>query len=605
MPDVVKCHDREGACVHPGRAKGMEQSISREMDFLNMYGRHPAERIGNAFEDIDALTSRCDADSLRLFVHEIARTIQEENRERFLLALEDFSDIAEPNPTRIPKDDNLEKRVDDILLTLSGIQNGDRELEAECNETWDDWSDEEEEYEFSDPDGLLDDIESAFAAMHECLDKEEYGKGLELARALSCLEVKISGECLDFDDAFDIADLIDNDLLPINLEQCVCEAVCLAYMAGEKKAEDMLAIMKGFDCYSFSLEDILRIAPKEMNLEKLLPEWIEALAKCPAKDTDKLLVEAQNMLQDDGQALKYASRYAASHPALYLNILQWEKPDRTELMKIGLKAIKEVPLDNPTRSKIALLTARYAFAAHDDQTREMCWLEAFRTSPSVANYLRLRLLAQNWDTEREKIRTIYEACYSAKYAWEQKPLASLMFFDERFEEMQNRFMAAREGIGWSSTFMKEGMALLLMLLNKGGAQGPGMKAMISKATDGCSFDREEYCMGMDACEEVETEGLFKDCFEQWKENVTVDALECDTWIKRLEHWIALRVSAIMAANRRNYYWECAAYIAAFGEMLQSRGTADAKETVMQQYRREYPRRRAFHEELRRYGMKSQ
>lgn len=110
---------------------------------------------------------------------------------------------------------------------------------------------------------------------------------------------------------------------------------------------------------------------------------------------------------------------------------------------------------------------------------------------------------------------------------------------------------------------------------------------------------------MDACEEVETEGLFKDCFEQWKENVTVDAPECDTWIKRLEHWIALRVSAIMAANRRNYYWECAAYIAAFGEMLQSRGTADAKETVMQQYRREYPRRRAFHEELRRYGMKSQ
>lgn len=194
--------------------------------------------------------------------------------------------------------------------------------------------------------------------------------------------------------------------------------------------------------------------------------------------------------------------------------------------------------------------------------------------------------------------------YSAKPAWEQKPLASLMFFDERFEEMQSRFMATREGIGWPSTFMKEGMALLLMLLNKGDAQGPGMKAMISKATDGCSFDREEYCMGMDVCEEAGAEALFMDCFEQWKENVTVDELECDTWIKRLERWIASRVSAIMAANRRNYYWECAAYIAAFGEMLQSRGAADAKETVMQRYRKEYSRRRAFQEELRRYGMKS-
>ena len=179
-----------------------------------------------------------------------------------------------------------------------------------------------------------------------------------------------------------------------------------------------------------------------------------------------------------------------------------------------------------------------------------------------------------------------------------------MFFDERFEEMQNRFMATREGVGWSSTFMKEGMALLLMLLNKGAARGQGMKAMASKAEDGCSFDRAEYCMGMGACEAADTENLFEDCFEQWKENVTVNEFQCDAWIKRLERWIESRVSAIMEANRRNYYGECAAYIAAYGEMLQSRGTANAKESVMQRYRKEYSRRRAFHEELRVYGMKA-
>ena len=554
---------------------------------------------------VDALTSRCDANSLRLFVHEFARTIQEEKRERFLQTLEGFCDVVEPDPPRILKDDTLERRVDGILRALSGIQNGDRELEAEYNESWDDWSDEEEgEYEFSDPDGLLDDIKSAFEAMHECLDKEAYGKGLELARALSCLEVKITGECYDFDDTFRIADLIDYDLLPINLEKCVCEAVCLACMAGENRAEDMLAILRGFDCYTVSLEDILRIAPKEVDLEKLLPEWIEALAKCPAKDTDKLLVEAQNMLQDDGQALEYASHYAASHPALYLNLLRSGKAGSSERLKIGLKAMGEVPVDNPTRSSIALLTAQCAFEAHDDQTREMCWLEAFRTSPSVANFLRLRLLAQSWEAKREEIRIIYEACYSVKREREKKTLAALMFFDERFEEMQSRFMATREGIGWSSTFMKEGIALLLMLLNKGPAREPGMKAMVSKAEDGCSFDCAEYRMGMGAYEEGKTEDLFEDCFELWKENVTVNELQRDAWIKRLNRWIELRVSAIMEANRRNYYGECAAFVAAFGEMLQSSGVADAKESVMQRYRKEYSRRRAFHEELRGYGMKS-
>ena len=105
---------------------------------------------------VDALTSRCDADSLRLFVHELARTIQEKNRERFLQTLEDFCDAVESDSTRISKDDTLERRVDELLRALSGIQNGDRELEAEYNERWDDWSDEEEEeYEFSDPDHLF------------------------------------------------------------------------------------------------------------------------------------------------------------------------------------------------------------------------------------------------------------------------------------------------------------------------------------------------------------------------------------------------------------------------------------------------------------------
>ena len=59
----------------------------------------------------------------------------------------------------------------------------------------------------------------------------------------------------------------------------------------------------------------------------------------------------------------------------------------------------------------------------------------------------------------------------------------------------------------------------------------------------------------------------------------------------------------MNANRRNYYEECAAFVAALGEVLESRGKQGAKNALMEKYRMEYNRRRAFHEELRRYGMK--
>lgn len=59
---------------------------------------------------------------------------------------------------------------------------------------------------------------------------------------------------------------------------------------------------------------------------------------------------------------------------------------------------------------------------------------------------------------------------------------------------------------------------------------------------------------------------------------------------------------IMKNNRRNYYGECAAFIAAFGEVLESLGKPNAKASIMNQYRSEYARRSSFHRELRAYGM---
>ena len=74
-------------------------------------------------------------------------------------------------------------------------------------------------------------------------------------------------------------------------------------------------------------------------------------------------------------------------------------------------------------------------------------------------------------------------------------------------------------------------------------------------------------------------------------------------IRRIDQWIHIRVAAIMNANRRNYYDECAAFIAAFGEVLESLGRSNAKAEILNQDRNDYSRRRAFHDELRRFGWK--
>ena len=53
-------------------------------------------------------------------------------------------------------------------------------------------------------------------------------------------------------------------------------------------------------------------------------------------------------------------------------------------------------------------------------------------------------------------------------------------------------MNAGDGIGWSFTFMKEGIALMLLLLNSGKTSFPGLSEMIKIAIDGCSFKVDSY-----------------------------------------------------------------------------------------------------------------
>lgn len=55
-------------------------------------------------------------------------------------------------------------------------------------------------------------------------------------------------------------------------------------------------------------------------------------------------------------------------------------------------------------------------------------------------------------------------------------------------------------------------------------------------------------------------------------------------------------------HRRNYYGESASYLAASGEVLESRGRQGVKQRILLEYKKLYSRRRAFHVELRKYGM---
>jgi len=260
----------------------------------------------------------------------------------------------EKKKTETEKNEELCDQADQVLETLEEIQE-ERALESEYNEEWDDWQGEGDVFVFSDPDGILDDIEEAIHVMHQCLDQELFDKGAELAQALSELFVLVTG---DYEDTMTLPDLVAKNLLKINLKKTVKEAVYLTCMGipPAERAEAMVAVLQNFREDLISLDEILQTGTKEIDLSSFHPSWIEALAKRPGNAVGTLLLEAQEMLQNKETALQMASRYAGSQPILYKRILEREaeKTDPKEMLQIGLHGMKEVPERHPVKRTLML-----------------------------------------------------------------------------------------------------------------------------------------------------------------------------------------------------------------------------------------------------------
>lgn len=103
--------------------------------------------------------------------------------------------------------------------------------------------------------------------------------------------------------------------------------------------------------------------------------------------------------------------------------------------------------------------------------------------------------------------------------------------------------------------------------------------------------------------EVLSKELFHDIFIQWKQITPMEQDVKESAIKKITSLLKKRTEGIMEANRRNYYGECAAFIAALGEVKESLGETNAKQKLMTSYKEKYSRRRAFHADMKVYGWK--
>lgn len=592
---------------------------------------------------VDQAAAAMSKEQLAEFIHDTARTLPENHREDFLAEMLLFAGGKEthicPELSKADQEAaaDFEQKRSFLRTRLERMESGELCLEGSLNPEYDDWySSAEEEFLYSDPEGILDIIEEVCRFVHQCVDCEEYQAACELTGILIGLDIMVGGEYQEYtDEPININDLKSYHLGNVDYRTLVIDAARAAYCASalSERADELYITLMNSGRRDITLEMILQGGRELPEIDAFLPLWIEHLGRMTGSSAGKLLQEALELADDGEQLLANARKYCGEHPELYEQYLTagQGKTDADSLLAVGTEALEAIEKKYLVRSRVALLTSRTALEQDRPELAETCWLEAFRSDTRVVNYLRLLMECRDFSNVREVAAQIYrETCSQLRKDSYFLPTAGggrenqvnptqaylLAFLGGEFDYVRERAMNATNSLGWSASFMKCGLAAFLLLLTEDGSlqqdtaqQGgelktmkPGAREMLRRIVAAAGFDKSEYEKGTLRLIEESNEGWFLTCWNHWKRTVPLSREQREALLGWAEGLVTKRVQGIMEGNHRNYYGECAAYIAALGEAREAGGEPNGKQATMAKYMEAYNRRSAFRQEMRGYGM---
>lgn len=583
--------------------------------------------ITDFLKNVDKLTASMEKEELIGFIHNEARLINENKREDFLKRLVEFSDPSSAdrkktaNNNQIP--DNVERQLSAIYKMFDRIDKREVSLICEYNEEYDDWYDEDEdEYIYNDHEHIADTVSSACDLLHSLVDWECYDKAAKLSEDI--LRLCIAAETQDgYEDDFSFFDLYNNELISVDYEKVILDMLFSAYMstASPKREKTVFEFMELSHWKEINLGKLMQHSSRELpQISEFIDHWMENLCKESGELTEKLLREAVDLISDKKKVMQYAERYCANHPCIYDELLLNKNfADPKEAAQTGMKAIDIIPVNYMIRSNVALMTAEYSLSFGDVNGAEHCLLEAFRSCPSAVNLLRLMTTCTNFSDIETDVRSIISGRSNDKYSHSVSLYGKvteltkyylsrddeyiLLFLLGDYMDVLQKGMKAKKSLGWSTTFLKCGIPLYLILMYEKPHPETAMVQMYNTVSRYMSFNTEEYIKGTQISGTANTETLFIELFRKTLSCDKLSDVEQKKIIDRLGDLIELRTQLILSGTKRNYYNECAAYIAALGEMIESRGEMGYKQVLLKEYKSKYPRHSAFIREMKSFGLK--
>ena len=551
---------------------------------------------------IDDTTSKMTKEELAESIHHIARTLPEERREWLLSML---------SADYIEKTESKEPVSDDLYNDLAKIISGEYRLDSEYNEEWDDWyASDEPDFLFEDNDDLLSVIEDAYAELHRLVDSAEYEQARRLGHILLDLEVQADGDYPDYEnDTLNIEDLEMYDLVDFSVKSVLLDIACAVYFttSGQERAAALYRVGTHFDHFAdWTLEELMQHSPEELpGFDAFLKDWILYLQTKEEPATDDYLDEALEMQADPVIALETARQSVELHPELYLKVLSMQGNDMAQL-ETGLEALGSIGPNYTVRSEIALQTAETALRLGNDECAAYCRTEAFRSNSTAVNYIRALVNHPDYEKCLKELQSIksdyHEQNFNNFLKYNRLKESTVRFSRFLSGEFQNAYADVFENhSSYDSGICLQGAALIALFLYPDSTIHEGCKEMLRILETGLPFRAEEYVKGLGISEISDNTGMLWDCLQKCRSHTPLPDREGALDI--LQKHCAEYTANVMKYNLRNDYAKCAAYAAVIGEIMESEGRISSKNSYLLNWKQAYPRRTAYHRELRNFGMK--
>lgn len=524
------------------------------------------------------------------YIHNLARTIQEDERCKFLNSLN-----GENNSGEIIHD------INEIQEWCEKIQNGDIYFECSYCEVYGEnyWRDDS--YEYYDTYEIGKKLTSAFQVAEDLLYQKEYEKALGLYDLLIDMIFQAYDSDSEETMELEIEELVDENLVSLNLKKIVLNLLYAKYQTsnGKDRVQVIYNYIKLNISKDIKLEEFFTIGPEELvGIAVFLEEWIVFL-KCEDGDLAGNLLFEACMLQGGIEMLCDTAReMVQKHPILYLRGCEYfiDESKYTECEKIGLEAISLLNEELIIRGKVADLTAKASKELGHKEIVWKCYKAAFHSESTINHYLRL-FEAETYedliDINTMQLRILPEKSFVDFHninnqmkinniSLEYKK--TLCFFNGEFDYIYEECKKDKTYLGWSNNIKGIFVTLFILYLNQSHSVSKAGEKLIEDLKYRLNYSNND-------------NKSFVERFFIWKDKIKITSQQYEKYITWLHSEVDKRTDAVVGGGFRGSYYKAALLISALGETMESEGNVGAKINIIEHYKKIHSRKRAFKAEF--------